>query len=120
MVRRWFVLFGIMVTMVSVVTMVNAAPTPINRTVSWDHDGQDVAGFRVYFARQTTPGYTNVNRVEIPDPTVRTIAVLDITTQTGALCFVVTAYDTAGNESAYSNEACGFFGVTAPGNVRVQ
>lgn len=118
MVSRWLVLFGIMVMMVPAI--VSAAPTYVNRTLAWDHDGVDIAGFRVYFARQTTPGYSDANRVEIPDPTVRTIAVLDITAQVGALCFVVTAYDSSGNESAYSNEACGFFGVLAPSNTRVQ
>ena len=97
-----------------------AGPTPVNRTVSWDHDGAGIAGFYVYYARQATPGYSDVNRVQVPDPALRTLAVPDITTAKGALCFVVTAYDAQGAESAYSNEACGFFGVTAPGNVRVQ
>ena len=101
-------------------SVVVAAPTPINRTMSWDHDGQGIAGFYVYFARQATPGYTDANRVQVPSPAARSLAVLDVTTTTGALCFVVTAYDTQGAESAYSNEACGFFGVGAPGNARVQ
>lgn len=97
-----------------------AAPTPVNRTLAWDHDGAGIAGYRIYYAKQNAPGYSDTQRVEIPDPAVRSITVSDYVTAKGALCFVVTAYDPTGSESGYSNEACGFFGVTAPSNARVQ
>lgn len=40
----------------------------------------------------------------------------------GNYCFVVTAYDTVGNESDYSNEVCSTFVLkkSAPRNLRIQ
>ncbi len=59
----------------------------------------DLAGYRVYFG----PGSGNyIYKNNVGDVTICTIGGLT----RGTWCFVVTAYDTAGNESDYSNEAC--------------
>ncbi len=67
----------------------NADGTPLN----------DLAGYRVYFG----PGSGNyIYKNDVGNVTLCTIGGL---TQ-GTWCFAVTAYDTSGNESDYSNETC--------------
>jgi hypothetical protein len=59
----------------------------------------DLAGYRVYFG----PGSGNyIYKNDVGNVTICTIGGL---TQ-GTWCFAVTAYDTSGNESDYSNEVC--------------
>ena len=77
-------------------------------SLSWDaptesEDGsplEDLAGFRVHYG--TAPG-TYSNTIEIPNPGVTTHLVENLSP--GVWYFVVTAYDTSGNESGWSNEA---------------
>ena len=76
-------------------------------TLAWEEpttniDGTpltDLEGYRVYFG----PGSGNYRyKNDVGTATTCTIGGLT----PGYWCFVVTAYDTAGNESDYSNEVC--------------
>ncbi|GBD96777.1 MAG TPA: hypothetical protein ENG83_07545 [Nitrospirae bacterium] len=76
-------------------------------TLSWDapttnSDGTpltDLAGYKVYY------GTSSSNYTESVDIGNTTGAVVD-SLSPGTWCFAVTAYDTSGNESDYSNEVC--------------
>jgi len=76
-------------------------------TLAWDapstnEDGtplNDLAGFKVYYG--TSPNYYT----ESIDVSYVSAAVID-NLSSGPWCFAVTAYDTSGNESNYSNEVC--------------
>lgn len=76
-------------------------------TLAWDapstnEDGtpiNDLAGFKVYYG--TSPNYYE----EPIDVNYVSDAVID-NLSSGTWCFAVTAYDTSGNESNYSNEVC--------------
>lgn len=102
-----------------------AVPTPPNRKVVWEKPNPeaDLAGFWLYVAPQSQAEprtYDDNNRFQIMDPTAREAIVIDLYQQaTGGLCFKITAYDISGNESGFSNEACGWFGMAAPVNLGV-
>jgi hypothetical protein len=95
----------------------SAEPTPVNRSVSWTHSGAGIDGFYLYWAPQSENPkvYSNARRFQIPSPAARSAVILDMKPDaTGGLCFKGTAYlGTA--ESAYSNEACGNFGMEGMG-----
>lgn len=77
--------------------------------LSWTANSeQDLAGYRVKEGSQSGGPYT-----QIADQTATTLLV---TGRTGFNCWVLTAYDTSGNESAASPEACkdGPVDTTAP------
>jgi len=101
-----------------------AEPTPTNSTLSWDYtSASDTAGFYIYAAPQAESPrvYDDTRRFQIADPAARTAIVLDVAGPTsGGWCFQMTAYDMAGQESSFSEEACGFFGFSPPGNLTVQ
>ncbi len=59
----------------------------------------DLAGYKV--KRGTAPGVHTAQTIDVGNVTTHTVDNLPSTTH----YFVVTAYDTAGNESAVSNEA---------------
>lgn len=77
-------------------------------TLSWDapttnKDGtplEDLAGYNVYYGIES-----NKYKVSYDVKNVTTYTV-DNLTDWRTYCFVVTAYDTSGNESEYSNEIC--------------
>jgi len=100
-----------------------AEPTPTNSTLSWDHtSAPDSAGFYIYAAPQAESPriYSDARRFQIADPAARSAVVLDVAGPTsGGWCFQMTAYNTADQESSFSNEACGFFGFSPPTNLRV-
>jgi hypothetical protein len=82
------------------------APAPASITVSWNANTEaDLRGYRVYYG--TASGAYQQTRgagIEAGPNTSFTISNL----QTGATYYIaVTAYDTAGNESAYSGEVSG-------------
>lgn len=103
-----------------------ALPTQQKTTLSWSAvttnvDGSlctDLAGYKVYWS--TTSGtYNNVKDVG----NVTTINIPTVIGQLkGTYYFVVTAYDTIGNESLFSNEASGsfFVGKASPANLKLQ
>jgi hypothetical protein len=72
--------------------------------LSWQANSEpDLAGYKVYWG--TTSGqYPNSHDAQMTDtPTKPSYMVTDLAK--GTYYFVVTAYDTAGNESTYSNVA---------------
>lgn len=76
-------------------------------TLSWDRptlnsdgsDLNDLAGYKVYYGTSSS-AYTQ--SIDVGNITSAVISSLS----SGTWCFATTAYDTAGNESGYSNEAC--------------
>ncbi|HWO56523.1 MAG TPA: hypothetical protein VNN55_03040 [bacterium] len=104
--------------------VIHAEPTPRQTMFAWDApaDSTAVTGYWLYYAPEAESPrvYSNARRVEIPDPAVRQIAVVDFSATLGRLCARVTARNAAGQESDFSNEACGFFGIPAPSGLRVQ
>jgi len=81
--------------------------TPV--TLSWQApttnvDGTsltDLAGYTVYWVKKSHTYATPKGSLDVGNVTTVTIDI----PMDGVFFFVVTAYDTAGNESAYSNEA---------------
>ena len=115
-----------------------ALPTKDKGCLNWDgpalnEDGSvlnDLAGFKAYWAN--TPlvdannhGYTNGDSWDVPDPLATSACFKDMTNLVVAdnKYFVITAYDTSGNESTFSNEVqkVPFAGTvpSAPGNNRL-
>jgi len=76
-------------------------------TLSWgkpasNNDGSDLndlAGYKIYYGTSSN-NYTQ--SIDVGDITSAAISSLS----PGTWCFSTTAYDTAGNESGYSNEVC--------------
>jgi len=76
-------------------------------TLAWDKpdsnsdgsDLNDLAGYKVYYGTSSN-NYTQ--SIDIGNTTSAVISNLS----SGTWCFATTAYDSAGNESGYSNEAC--------------
>lgn len=75
-------------------------------TLSWEapvlnSDGSelnDLAGYKIYYG--SSSNYTN--SIDVGNYTSASISSLS----SGSWCFATTAYDSSGNESAYSNESC--------------
>ena len=84
-------------------------------TLSWSApttniDGSvltDLAGYKVYHRKGTT--YSTAGQ-DAGDVT----GIQFVGLSEGEHCFVVTAYDTSGNESVYSNEVCKTINFTPP------
>jgi hypothetical protein len=74
---------------------------------------EDLAGFRMYRSVDS-PGSNYEVIAEIDDPLVTTY--LDADRGQGLHCYVVTAYDDDGNESAFSNQGCKAIDTLAPGS----
>ena len=82
--------------------------------VTWlENSEQDLAGYKVYYGTQSGEYSEAIN-------TTDTSQLLTLTPDIGATYyFAVTAYDTSGNESDYSEEVSLFVGDgTAPGKVQ--
>lgn len=108
--------------LISVVTAC-ATPTPKVATLEWDsYQDTNGKGFYIYWKDkgEATSAYNNVNRAKITDVTRISAMIQDIVglVHPSSMCFVLTAYDTADNESAFSNEVCGFTGMPSPSNAR--
>jgi len=83
-------------------------PAPDNSiTLAWNSpdansDGSDIndlAGYKIYYGA-SSGNYTQ--SIDVGNITSAAISNLS----SGTWCFATTAYDTSGNESEYSNEAC--------------
>lgn len=76
---------------------------PNSATLTWDANSElDLAGYRVYYG--TTPGvYIQAKGEGINVGNTTTYQVIDLQVGT-QYYFAVTAYDTLGNESDYSDE----------------
>ncbi|MGB5615283.1 MAG: fibronectin type III domain-containing protein [Desulfobacterales bacterium] len=103
--RRFF-LAGISVLIISTLC---AAAQGAEVTLAWDpNDEPDLTGYNVY-VNQVGPGppyyqFNTVSLAEIePDNPLYTATGLK---EESYYCFVVTAYDSEGFESGYSNEVC--------------
>lgn len=118
-----FALFAAIIPACSTPQPSYVTPTPRQSTLTWDaYTDPDGAGYWLYWAleRETAPrSYTDTRRVRISrGASPEQIQVLTaLPTQRGSLCFKLTAYDAVGNESAFSNEACGWFGINGPLNL---
>ncbi len=88
----------------------------LNAKLEWDapttnEDGTpltDLAGYKLYYG-PSSGNYTG--SIDVEDTTSVEIAtIIDVIYETlpvsDTVCFAVTAYDTLGNESDYSNEVC--------------
>ena len=102
-----------------------ALPTQNKTTLSWDavtinEDGSpatDLAGYKAYWGA-VSGNYTGVKDVL----NVTTVQIVTLGSFKGNICFAVTAYDTTGNESNFSNEICANFinKKKAPANLGIQ
>lgn len=101
----------------------HATPTPRQSALTWDaYTDPDGTGYWLYWAleRETAPrSYTDARRVRISrGASPEQVQVLTtIPTAKGSMCFRLTAHDAVGNESGFSNEACGWFGINGPQNL---
>ena len=103
--KRFF-LAGISILIISIL---GAAARGSEVTLAWDpNDEPDLAGYNVY-VNQVGPGppYYQLDTVSLaeiePDNPLYTAAGLK---EESYYCFVVTAYDSEGFESGFSNEVC--------------
>lgn len=109
--------------LISVVTAC-ATPTPTVSTLAWDaYTDSNGVGFYIYWRQNNaSSSYNNTNRVQVTGTTTVQDAISAVipATHPSSVCFVLTAYDSANNESAFSNEACGFVGLNSPAGVKGQ
>jgi fibronectin type 3 domain-containing protein len=83
------------------VTLTVSAPTISSATLTWDSNtDSDLAGYKIYQA--IASGVYGAALATVPAGTV-TYQATGLSANT-TYFFVITAYDIAGNESAYSNE----------------
>jgi hypothetical protein len=114
----------VVLLLVSVMTAC-ATPTPTVTGLAWDaYTDANGKGFWIYWKDKGNGAlaYNDVNRTQITDVTKVSVLISAIVAAThpASMCFVLTAYDAAGNESGFSNEVCGFIGMPSVGNVRGQ
>lgn len=97
----------VLISMLVAFTAVAAYAVVTN--LAWDANTEaDLAGYKLY-QKVGTGAYAYVKT--IPKGTLTT-ATADL--PDGAYCWVLTATDTAGNESGYSNEVCRTIDTAAP------
>ncbi len=101
-----------------------AEPTPVVTKLLWDvYTDADGVGFMLYWAMQKEPEprvYDDTRRIDISRPNPEQIIILNVhPSAKKAMCFKLTAYNSLGNESAFSNEVCGYLGgLEVPNNLR--
>ena len=138
MIKMFRKCMAVFICMLFFASITVALPTEDKGCLNWDgpttnSDGSsliDLAGFKAYWADAPlvdikNHSYTNGNRWDVSDPLATSLCFKDMTTLVSAnnKYFVITAYDTSGNESAFSNEVqkVPFAGTvpSAPGNNRL-
>ena len=123
--RLVILLFASVVMLASCATPPHGSPTPVDRTLTWDDytDPKGVGFFFYWVPEEEVPRlYTDARKIDLGRPDPETIVVLDfLPTAKGSLCIKLTAYDAAGNESAWSEpDVCGFFGLSSAKNLRLE
>jgi hypothetical protein len=99
--------FAIVAALCCWVIVAEAATTTV--TLAWDANTEpDLAGYRLYESPAAGGPYTAIQTLGL----VTTTAVPGL--PDGLRCWVLTARDTIGNESGYSNEVCSTSDATAP------
>ncbi len=96
-----------------------ALPTDPHRKLKWDpYTDAKGTGFFLYYAGEADSPreYTDQKKIDVGKPSSEEVVLIDLNPPppNGDLCFKLTAYDAQGRESDFSNEACGFFGLTVP------
>jgi len=116
----------VVVSLVMWAALVHAAEGPIKLGWNYDNPPADLAGFRVYASttaggQALGPDSTDLLATLPHDPgTTEHTAQATLTVPGGEeteMFFIVTAYDTSGNESGPSNEVSKVFDFKAPPNV---
>lgn len=106
-------------------------PRPPEDSISWEDSGNEqsmIGGYMLYYALETEPTprhYSDARRVDMGKPSTGGPNFTDsikahFPQAKGSMCFRMTAYDTLGNESDFSNEACGWQGMGNPKNLLVK
>ena len=81
---------------------------------AWDANTEsDLAGYKIYWSL-TSGNYTDTDSKDMGNVTEQLFSGLPLV-EGNLYYFVITAYDTSGNESGFSNEISYFFDQTAPG-----
>lgn len=109
--RNWLISIGVILASVIVVI---ALPLQQKTTLTWvapttNMDGSpltDLTGYKLYWGA-VSGIYTGVK--DVGNVTTVNIQIATASNLRGNYCFAVTAYDTALNESDYSNEVCAVF-----------
>jgi hypothetical protein len=90
--------------------------------LEWGVNTETKLAARLHVYSGNTPRLAGATRASNPNPTVLDVGNVVQYTVTnladGAWCFAATAYDTAGNESEFSNEVCTTFDTIPPGNPK--
>ena len=102
-----------------IISLSHPAAWAVNATLTWTPsttylDGTpltDLAGFKVYYGTASNTYTQAVDAGLTATPSIPTYTVNNLMTGE-TYYFAVTAYDTSGNESSYSNEVSKSFGVT--------
>lgn len=107
MVKKLFAV-GMFLALVVAATVANAATSTVN--LAWDANTEtDLAGYKLYQSNAIAGTYTVVQPAIAKTATTTSVAGLT----DGNWCWKLTAFDTAGNESGFSNIVC-FQADTAP------
>jgi len=105
-------------------SIAQAEPTPVAKSITWDHSGENLDGIFIYWAMEseTIPRvYDDSRKIDIQDETARSILLLTVKPDsTDSMCFKLTAYNTAMKESGFAEEVCGYFGFEALANVSIE
>jgi hypothetical protein len=94
-----------LVAVVVVIAMLSPAMSygaTTTTNLAWDANTEtDLAGYKLYQSAGPTGTKTLVQTIPKPATTTAVTGLVD-----GNWCWVLTAYDTTGNESGYSNQVC--------------
>jgi len=103
----WWAMIAFLTSLWVLVAVLVRADNPVGFT--WDHNTEsDLGGYYIYEA--TAPGGYVTFAFSVPAGT--NTFTLPVGHAEGTFYWVITAYDTAGNESGYSNEVSDRFDVT--------
>lgn len=110
---KW--LISIFIAIITTVAIVFALPFQNKTTLTWtapttNVDGTpitDLGGYKLYWS--SVSGVYDGTKVKDVGNVLTANTLTSVGVLKGNWCFVITAYDTTGNESDFSNEACASF-----------